>query len=506
MKNEDFKKKYVELRNKYYVKCDVEKYDATKKVKQELDAIIGVIREQLLAAQKRYFVSSFGNAKLYLDRIELNGKKINFENSYRIEPTIEKRAVVVGYYKNGNPRTKTMPFAFVQIISKDTQMSFQTGNTITEARVAALQLEQKILEGMPLKKELDKECAKYKKQISELEKERADKLEKLEKKFAGEKQKSKKEMEEFLAGGNSEQLGFLYHTSRTILLFVLSIIWVAVIGLAVRGYLNAVQTFLQVNFGYKIEAPESVNFDCNMRFDEEKHVFRCDSKAYTGHVAMTKESNLSVGGEWHTVNGDGGFERYVPELVIPTTVWAVAEPDFEKVTSEYGDYWDMVRIYNNYLNSIVLERPVVVTWNFSEDDVALMQEKWQEWKTEQEQKVAERIEAEEKAAEEARIKAAEEARIKAEEEARAKAEAEAKAKAEEEARKAAEEKEKRQASSSGSSSSASSSGSSGSSGGGYSSSETDVDGYCKDGTKVHGNPHARGKANVCYGHGGWVGN
>ena len=32
MKNEDFKKKYVELRNKYYVKCDVEKYDATKKV------------------------------------------------------------------------------------------------------------------------------------------------------------------------------------------------------------------------------------------------------------------------------------------------------------------------------------------------------------------------------------------------------------------------------------------------------------------------------------------
>ena len=32
------------------------------------------------------------------------------------------------------------------------------------------------------------------------------------------------------------------------------------------------------------------------------------------------------------------------------------------------------------------------------------------------------------------------------------------------------------------------------------------DGYCKDGTPVRGNPHAVGRANVCYGHKGWVGN
>lgn len=31
-------------------------------------------------------------------------------------------------------------------------------------------------------------------------------------------------------------------------------------------------------------------------------------------------------------------------------------------------------------------------------------------------------------------------------------------------------------------------------------------GYCNDGTSVYGNPHARGRANACYGHGGWVGN
>lgn len=31
-------------------------------------------------------------------------------------------------------------------------------------------------------------------------------------------------------------------------------------------------------------------------------------------------------------------------------------------------------------------------------------------------------------------------------------------------------------------------------------------GYCKDGTPAYGNPHAKGRANVCYGHKGWVGN
>ncbi|MDR1447368.1 MAG: G5 domain-containing protein [Candidatus Ancillula sp.] len=33
---------------------------------------------------------------------------------------------------------------------------------------------------------------------------------------------------------------------------------------------------------------------------------------------------------------------------------------------------------------------------------------------------------------------------------------------------------------------------------------TTTSGYCKDGTPASGDPSASGKANVCYGHGGWV--
>lgn len=68
-------------------------------------------------------------------------------------------------------------------------------------------------------------------------------------------------------------------------------------------------------------------------------------------------------------------------------------------------------------------------------------------------------------------------------------------------------KEKAQATSesSGTNASAGSSSSSSSSSDGYTR-DGNYTGYCKDGTPASGNPHAKGKANSCYGHGGWVGN
>jgi cytoskeletal protein RodZ len=37
-------------------------------------------------------------------------------------------------------------------------------------------------------------------------------------------------------------------------------------------------------------------------------------------------------------------------------------------------------------------------------------------------------------------------------------------------------------------------------------SSSNISGTCKDGTAAYGNPSAKGKANVCYGHGGWLQN
>lgn len=87
-----------------------------------------------------------------------------------------------------------------------------------------------------------------------------------------------------------------------------------------------------------------------------------------------------------------------------------------------------------------------------------------------------------KAEAEAKKKAEEEAKKKAEEEAKQKAEAEAEAKRQAEA----------------------SSNSSNNSTTTHQNQNTGITGYCKDGTPATGNPSAKGKANSCYGHGGWV--
>ena len=337
-----------------------------------------------------------------------------------------------------------------------------------------------------------------------------------------EKSKSKKKLDEFLKKGTSEELGFLFRTSRIVLMIILSLIGAYMIGLAATGYVRLAETLTEQNGNYEIEAPDNVEFDCNMRFDEDRRVFLCDSKNYFGRVRMTEKSSLSIGGEWHTVDEAGNFERYVPELTISVSDWAVKEPDFKQILGKYNYYYDMIVIYNNYLRSGMRQKDVVVTWRFSDDDYKLMEDVWGKWDAEQQQKAKERLEAEKKAEEEARKEAEEKARKEAEEEARKAAEEKARKEAEEKTKAAEEAKQKATNNSSSSSSSSksnsgssgssskssssSSSSSSGSSGSGYSSSDTDIDGYCKDGTKVHGNPHAKGKANVCYGHKGWVGN
>ncbi|MBQ3445452.1 hypothetical protein IJG29_01855 [Candidatus Saccharibacteria bacterium] len=297
---------------------------------------------------------------------------------------------------------------------------------------------------------------------------------------------------------------------RASLLVLASLIGTLVISISVTGYINLATALPQIAFNYQIEAPDTVEFDCNMRYDDSKHVFLCDSKNYFGKVAMTPKSSLSIGGEWHTVGSSGAFERYVPELVVPASAWAVAEPHFEEELAKLNYYYDTIRIRNDYLHSVVLEKNVIIKWNFSAADIALMKNQWQAWKTEQETLAKDRLAAEIKAAEEA-------ARKKAEEEERKRIEEEEKKRAEEEATRAEEARRAEEAARAATPSTEYYSpepysapvvevpaSTPSSSGGGYAESDTDVEGVCKDGLRVRGNPHARGKANVCYGHGGWV--
>ena len=110
-----------------------------------------------------------------------------------------------------------------------------------------------------------------------------------------------------------------------------------------------------------------------------------------------------------------------------------------------------------------------------------------EKKAKEEQEAKEKAEAEKKAKEEqeAKEKAEAEQRAKEEQLAREQAEAEQRAREEQEAAAAAQAQAAQQATQNNEVSSG-------------------ITGYCKDGTVATGDPSARGKANSCYGHGGWV--
>ena len=111
-------------------------------------------------------------------------------------------------------------------------------------------------------------------------------------------------------------------------------------------------------------------------------------------------------------------------------------------------------------------------------------------KAKEEQEAKEKAEAEKKAKEEqeAKEKADAEKRAKEEQLAREQAEAEQRAREEQEAAAAAQAQAAQQAQQATQNNEVSSG----------------ITGYCKDGTVATGDPSARGRANSCYGHGGWV--
>lgn len=151
----------------------------------------------------------------------------------------------------------------------------------------------------------------------------------------------------------------------------------------------------------------------------------------------------------------------------------------------------------------MVEKTAHIRYKLTEEDLKLISDRNTEWKRQEAERKAlqEKIEAEKKA--EAKRKAAEEAKERAAEEARERAAKEARERAAAEERRRASQQQTPKytpapAYSGGPSTPNRSDSYSPSTG-----TNTDVSGYCNDGTYVTGNPSARGKANPCYGHKGW---
>ena len=270
----------------------------------------------------------------------------------------------------------------------------------------------------------------------------------------------------------------------------------------IHGIINLINTSIEEHRIYAISIPEDYTFNCNATWDEKTSSIKCPEQKIDGTYSKYDKTKLRVG--YSDVNTkDNHFAKEISDHTIDQSLYITENYDEEKVKDAKNEESITFSLYNTYLNRTVLEKTVHVHYVFTDEDLKLISNRNIEWKKQEAERKAlqEKIEAEKKA--EAERKAAEEAKERAAEEAKERAAKVAKERAAAEERRRTSQQQTQKyapapAYSGGSSTPNRSDSYSPSTG-----TNTDVSGYCNDGTYVTGNPSARGKANPCYGHKGW---
>lgn len=283
-------------------------------------------------------------------------------------------------------------------------------------------------------------------------------------------------------------------TSQTKLLCIPILILVFLAMFIIHGIINLVNTSIEEHRIYAINIPEDYTFNCNATWDEKIDSIKCPAQKIDGTYSNYDKAELRGGFSSVETKGDH-FTKEISDYTIDPSLYITENYDEEKVKNTNLETSITFSLYNTYLNRTMVEKTVHIRYKLTDEDLKLIGDRNTEWKKQEAERKAlqEKIEAEKKA--EAERKAAEEAKERAAEEARERAAAE-------ERRRASQQQTQKYtpapAYSGGSSTPNHSDNYSPSTG-----TNTDVSGYCNDGTYVTGNPSARGKANPCYGHKGW---
>lgn len=291
-------------------------------------------------------------------------------------------------------------------------------------------------------------------------------------------------------------------TSQTKLLCIPILILVFLAMFIIHGIINLVNTSIEEHRIYAINIPEDYTFNCNATWDEKIDSIKCPAQKIDGTYSNYDKAELR-GGFSSVETKDNFFTKEISDYTIDQSLYITENYDEEKVKNTNLETSITFSLYNTYLNRTMVEKTAHIRYKLTDEDLKLISDRNIEWKKQEAERKAlqEKIEAEKKA--EAERKAAEEAKERATEEAKERAAKVAKeCAAAEERRRASQQQTPRYtpapAYSGGSSTPNRSDSYSPSTG-----TNTDVSGYCNDGTYVTGNPSARGKANPCYGHKGW---
>lgn len=245
---------------------------------------------------------------------------------------------------------------------------------------------------------------------------------------------------------------------------------------------------LQRDYWINLDLPatgEDVVIDCGLEpsantssssenYEGQDEVFKCRSQVISGRYSDYPSTRLisSQLGDQLQLDGDVFSFTYTPEVSIDQSFWETEDLE-SKLSEELASEAVDLAIYNEQLSSEVAERSIHLVVKLNDEDKALIKQYQERYKAYRQQLADEETERE----------------------------------TSESAANTASTMPNTSTSTTGTvtntntntnTSSSSNANRSPSSGVNY-----QVSGYCIDGTYVTGDPSARGRANACYGHGGW---
>lgn len=151
------------------------------------------------------------------------------------------------------------------------------------------------------------------------------------------------------------------------------------IFLLVVGIVGAVMSSIERNRDYAINLDDEYNFACNLTYDDKQNSFSCAGRTIEGTFTSysTDELHLSLSGA--DVQGDS-FSVSLPIVQIDASNFETDNYSSDNIIDKYGRTTFDASIYNTHLKEDVLNKTITVNWQFSDDDLAMINAKNVVWK------------------------------------------------------------------------------------------------------------------------------
>ena len=472
-----------------------EKVDSLGNLKKQYDGVANPIQKEKELLQNKYLLDNPLGIMVYVDHLDVNGQSLYYADNLKLRYESRKQQVA-RRLKNGRINYSTKTIKYIVFTTNKTTVELATTAKVVDVKKTIKYIEEAIDKYPESKNVLDAQALEIDRKISSITNKYNQLSSNIESKCSQATDQLKEKIDTMMAHATKRQWLITHKKHAAILAVVILLVILWIIG--------AISNSIERNRDYYIDVDDEITLDCNLWQDAESGNFQCTNGVLAGKFSKYDTAELDGDSEL-SIDGSS-FIYSVASPIISAKQYKTKDYSIDSITGKFKDIKSKLWIYNTYLRENVLGKSIAVSWRFSDDDIAKLNEANQKWLDEERA----REEAERQAAEAA--KAAEEQR-KAEEAQKAAQEAAEKAAAEAAAQRAAQQSQntytdtttQNQAASSTSSNTAPSTNNS--SGGSNYSPNSGVNwvvsGYCNDGTYVTGDPSAKGRANACYGHKGW---